>query len=76
MLICEDDFYRTHERFLRGRILQDTFCDDTIIEPWITLPAVHVIPQEGPWGIPFFFDKLDGSIALHVNAALFHLENG
>jgi hypothetical protein len=70
MLICEDEFYRSHERFLRGKILQDAFCDDTIIEPWITQSAVHVIPQEGPWGIPFFFDKLDGSIAFHVNAAL------
>ena len=70
-LECEDPFLRGHEMGLRGRILQDTFNDDTIIEPWVTQHASHVLPAEGLWGLRSSAERIGGSsLAFHVNAAL------
>jgi len=66
MLKCEDEFYRWSERFLRFMILQDTLEDDTVIEPWITVNAVHVLPEDGLWGIPIEIKRADAGIAFQV----------
>ena len=70
ILECTDPFYKEFEMGLRARILQDTFDDDTIIEPWITMTATHVLPEDGAWGVDYTTDRLAGSMALHINAAL------
>jgi len=51
--VCEDPFYRGHERVLRQRIFQDTIGDDTIQEPWITQGATRITPPDGPWGLKY-----------------------
>ena len=47
--VCEDQFFRLYEDFLRKQIFRDTFNDDSILEPWITLRAVRTCYG---WGIP------------------------
>jgi hypothetical protein len=37
--VCEDPFYRQYENFLRHALFWDTFDDDSIFEPWVTLRA-------------------------------------
>jgi hypothetical protein len=51
-LVCEDPFYRGHERVLRRHLFQDELGDDFILEPWIAVGAKHVLPPEGHWGVP------------------------
>jgi len=48
-LLCEDAFFHPYENFLRYQLLWDTFRDDSIFEPWVTVPAVYRC--EG-WGVP------------------------
>jgi len=50
---CEDPFWRGHESGLRQLVVQDTLEDDYIIEPWITQRASHIIPEGGPYGLPY-----------------------
>lgn len=50
--VCEDPFYRHYEDFFRRMLFQDTFDDDYIIEPWVTVSAAWVMPPGGPWGLP------------------------
>lgn len=50
--VCEDSFYRQHEQFLRRMIFQATLDDDYVIEPWIDVEAVRVLPPGGVWGVP------------------------
>jgi hypothetical protein len=50
-LRCRDPFWRGHERTLRRMLLHDWTGDDTIIEPWITQGAKHIIPAGGRWGV-------------------------
>ena len=45
---CEDAFARGHENFFRNRLFWDTFNDDSIFEPWVTVNAVH---KSAGWGI-------------------------
>ena len=72
LLKCEDDFCRGYESNLRGRILQDTFGDDTIIHPWINVRAAFDLPPEGVFGIPQNdTDRIgDGSLAFHIHGSL------
>ena len=51
--VCEDPFFRAHEQVLRRALVQDTFGDDTIVEPWITQRATVVTPPNGLWGLKF-----------------------
>jgi hypothetical protein len=51
-LVCTDPFYRRFERQLREFLFQDAIGDDFILEPWIRLPATHVLPDDGRWGVP------------------------
>ena len=46
--LCEDSFARGYENFFRNRLFWDTFNDDSIFEPWVTLNATH---KHGGWGI-------------------------
>lgn len=46
--VCADPFLRRHENFLRRQLFCHTFNDDSIFEPWVTLPAVH---RCHGWGI-------------------------
>ncbi len=48
---CKNLFLRNIERNFRIRILEDTFGDDKIIEPWINIDAVKVINPNGYWGV-------------------------
>jgi len=49
---CEDPFYRHYEDFFRQSLFRDTFNDDFIFEPWVTVNAAYVTPPEGIWGLP------------------------
>jgi hypothetical protein len=49
---CEDPFYRHYENFFRQSLFRDTFDDDFIFEPWVTVNAAWVTPKEGIWGLP------------------------
>ena len=46
--VCEDPFLRVQEGFLRQAVFWDTFADDSIFEPWLTVPAVH---KRAGWGV-------------------------
>ena len=50
-LQCEDPFYRGYEAGLRQSIFRNTFEDDFIFEPWLTVQAATVTPPEGVWGL-------------------------
>ncbi|MBT3378786.1 MAG: hypothetical protein HN742_04120 [Lentisphaerae bacterium] len=52
-LVCEDPFLRGYEQVLRRGLVQDSFGDDTIVEPWIMQRAALVTPPGGLWGVPF-----------------------
>ncbi len=49
---CEDPFYRPYEDFFRQSLFRDTFGDDYILEPWVTVNASLVTPAGGLWGLP------------------------
>ncbi|MCA1808737.1 MAG: hypothetical protein LC725_04680 [Lentisphaerae bacterium] len=39
--LCQDAFYRAHENTLRQRLFWHSLNDDSIFEPWLTLPAQY-----------------------------------
>ena len=47
--ICENAFLRSIEDFFRRNLFWDTFGDDSIFEPWVTVQAV---PACRGWGVP------------------------
>ncbi len=52
LLTCEDPFFRKQERLLRYWIQHDSFEDDYIIEPWITMSATNHQNRFNLWGVP------------------------
>ena len=46
--VCVDPFLRRYEDVLRRQLFCHTFNDDSIFEPWVTMPAVHRCQG---WGI-------------------------
>ena len=46
--VCEDEQFRQHENFFRHRLFWDSLKDDSIFEPWITVPAVY---RQTGWGL-------------------------
>lgn len=58
---CEDPFYRSYEDFFRQAIFRETFKDDFIFEPWVTVKAAVVMPEEGPWGLKTGWIESDDS---------------
>lgn len=61
--LCQDPLLRGHENFFRHAIFQDTFDDDYIFELWVTVPAVHVLPPQGLWGVPITWHGRGGGNA-------------
>ena len=47
--VCENAFLRSIEDFFRRTLFGDTFGDDAIFEPWVTVQAVRVCSG---WGVP------------------------
>ena len=47
-LQCSDPFLRTYEDFFRNRLFWDSMDDDSIFEPWVTVPATYRCQG---WGI-------------------------
>lgn len=47
-LQCRDRFYHPYESFLRQSLFRSTFRDDYILEPWVTVGAVHTCTT---WGL-------------------------
>ncbi len=52
-LRCDDMFYKNIERDLKIKIFMDSFGDDKVLEPWITVGAVLKTNHDGLWGVPF-----------------------
>lgn len=50
-LHCEDPFFRHYEDFFRQSLFRDTFDDDFIFEPWVTVNAAWELPPKGIWGL-------------------------
>ncbi len=50
-LHCQDSFYRKYENFFRSMLFQETFNDDFIFEPWVTVRAVCEQPFSDIWGV-------------------------
>ncbi len=48
---CEDPFYRRYERQFHRTIFHDSLGDDFIFEPWVSVGATCVTPEEGIWGL-------------------------
>ena len=46
--LCQNPFYRRHEGFLRNMLFRDTFGDDYVFEPWLTVVATHKCTG---WGV-------------------------
>jgi len=56
---CEDGFYRQYESSFRQSLFRDTFEDDFILEPWVTVGASCVTPPGGVWGLPVKWTRSD-----------------
>jgi hypothetical protein len=50
-LHCVDPFFRHYEDFFRQSLFRDTFDDDFIFEPWVTVNAAWELPPKGIWGL-------------------------
>lgn len=50
-LACEHSLLRAYEGTLRFWLFHDTLDDDTIVEPWLAVHAVHRLPRDGLWGV-------------------------
>jgi hypothetical protein len=58
---CEEPFARQHEAFFRRHLFWNTFDDDSIFEPWVTLQATRVCNGWGVSGERRFGDEPGGS---------------
>ncbi len=56
---CEDPFLRAFEDRFRAELFRQTFGDDTVLEPWVTVDAARVLPEGGLWGLPVKWIKGD-----------------
>ncbi|MHB0999910.1 MAG: uroporphyrinogen decarboxylase/cobalamine-independent methonine synthase family protein [Armatimonadota bacterium] len=45
---CADPFFRAFENFFRYNLFWDSLKDDSIFEPWVTVPAVY---KSAGWGL-------------------------
>lgn len=60
----EDRFFRSYEDFFRRHLFWHTFGDDSIFEPWITVPAVRVCSGWGLRGERHFSEQPGGSFKI------------
>ena len=44
--VCDDEYLRSHELWLRNKIFHEKVNDDYVFEPWITVRAVLEVPQK------------------------------
>jgi len=51
-LVCEDPLLRGWEFELRRRLGHAALDDDTVFEPWLTIPAVKDLGGPDRWGVP------------------------
>lgn len=50
-LVCEDELCRSVERRLRQHLIKHDIGDDSIIEPWWSVPAVLDVDPPNVWGV-------------------------
>lgn len=50
-MTCQDPFYRAYERAMRVNLFQQSVGDDSIMEPWLTVPAVQPRNLGNTWGV-------------------------
>jgi hypothetical protein len=63
--LCEDPFLRQYERFFRYHLFWNTFNDDSIFEPWVT---IHATQKCVGWGVVIEHtcsDELRGSFKIN-----------
>jgi len=58
---CQDPLLRQHEDFFRNRLFWNTFGDDSIFEPWVTVGAVHTGSGWGLAGVRNHSDEPGGA---------------
>ncbi len=51
-VLCRDPELRAVENQLRQALFLDTCGDDSVVEPWVTIEAVRILPEGGFWGVP------------------------
>jgi hypothetical protein len=56
-LQCQDPFFHPYENFFRESLFRDTFDDDFIFEPWVTVKAVHKAEPGCLWGLPWAWSE-------------------
>ncbi len=59
--VCQDPFFRHYEEFFRSRLFWSLLNDDSIFEPWVTVPAVHECYGWGIEGEMHFSEEARGS---------------
>ena len=59
--MCEDPFFRQYEDFFRRHLFWNTFDDDSIFEPWVTVQATRTCNGWGVSGERNFSDEPGGS---------------
>jgi len=59
--ICEDPFLKSYENFFRRHLFWHTLNDDSIFEPWVTMPAVWTHTGWGTMGERCFSEESRGS---------------
>jgi hypothetical protein len=60
-LLCENPLFKTCEFFFRQSIFHDSFNDDFVLEPWITIQAVKTLPNNETWGVPTIWHGRGGN---------------
>lgn len=59
--LCEDSFAREYENFFRQHLFRNSFDDDSVFEPWVTIQAKLVCNGWGIAGQRHFGDEPGGS---------------
>ena len=54
---CEDPFFQSFESVMKRSIFRQSLGDDTVIEPWIEMPATKIRPPEGHWGVAHTYTR-------------------
>ncbi len=69
--VCENELLRGVELYLRKMIYQYELGDDFVIENYVKLPAVKILPGIGTWGIDYIRDDIgkEGSCS-KIHAAM------
>lgn len=62
--LCDDPFARRYEDFFRRHLFWNTFDDDSVFEPWVTIQARRVCTGWGIAGQRHFSDEPGGSFKM------------